>query len=437
MATEPLQPIPDATQAHVDRLIGARVGEYLVLEKVGEGRHGTLYRGRAPASGQQAFVQVLRTGVTGSDQEVRAANSIKCSGIAAVFGFGEVADGRRYRVLEPLSGESLEQLLQRRGPLPAEETREILAKIARVLETAHAWAIAHGCLGASSVFLSDGSVKLIDYGLSRHPAKPEDDLKALGSLGFTLLTGQELDDRAPPPLGQGIPELLDRLLRELIEQRLEDATEARKELEGLAGLLDEPAMQRDAGARDDAPLTRATDIRAGARVGPSSSTPSKPSGRSGLLIAALAAVVLLGGGGVWWWLGQSEAPEQPGLNAENDDNYDFEAAAEEEAEAAEEAAAELPVVEQPGAPDPGREAPKPHTRRHKAVRTVPSVKALSDEIWRLEAKLRKQTKPGEDIDQALFMLNKQRLRLTGSPSVEDRKDVARQLAGWRRSYLRR
>ena len=41
-----------------------------------------------------------------------------------------------------------------------------------------------------------------------------------------------------------------------------------------------------------------------------------------------------------------------------------------------------------------------------------------------------------DMDAALFVLNKQRLRLTGSPTENDRRDVAKQLAGWKRSYLR-
>ena len=58
------------------------------------------------------------------------------------------------------------------------------------------------------------------------------------------------------------------------------------------------------------------------------------------------------------------------------------------------------------------------------------------EITRLESRYR-QLRLGDDADQALNVLNKQRLRLTGTPSEGDRKDVARQLAGWRRSYLGR
>jgi hypothetical protein len=60
-----------------------------------------------------------------------------------------------------------------------------------------------------------------------------------------------------------------------------------------------------------------------------------------------------------------------------------------------------------------------------------------EEISRLDSRFRQQVRPGDDIDGALYVLNKQRLRLSGSPTEQDRKDVARQLAGWRRSYLLR
>jgi hypothetical protein len=85
---------------------------------------------------------------------------------------------------------------------------------------------------------------------------------------------------------------------------------------------------------------------------------------------------------------------------------------------------------QPGPRPPSLTAPR-------RARPVPSASALMEETSRLESRFRQQVRPGDDIDQALYVLNKQRLRLSGSPTEQDRKDVARQLAGWRRSYLRR
>jgi serine/threonine-protein kinase len=435
VAKEPCQPIPEATLAHVDRLIGARLGEYQVLEKAGEGRFGTLYRGSQPATGQQVTIQVLRAELRGNDEEAKAAKAIGCAGIASVLGFGTVPDGRRYRVFERLDGVSLAELVERRGRLGPEEVSVLVARVAGVLEAAHAWGIAHGCLDLSNVFVVGSAVKVIDFGLAKQPATAEGDLKALGALGFALLTGEELVDRAPPPLDGSIPELLDRLLRELLEKRLSNATEARKEFEALQGLLDAPAGRESAG-----PLTQQTAVDARpmgeAARGRAATAAPKATARRRTMAAIVAGVVLVVGGGLgaWSWLGSSSGDEA----AENDDEYDFEAAAAEEAEQAaggEQSSAGPRLPEQRGPPEASPDSPRPHSKRAKSVRSVPSVKALSDEIGRLEARLRKEARPGEDLSQALFMLNKQRLRLTGSPTVADRQDVARQLAGWRRSYL--
>lgn len=96
----PHQPIPETTQVHVDRLVGARLGDVEVGAKVCEGRFGTLYRARKGTT--ELTVEVLRAGVAGDDEEVRAANTIKCAGIADVSAFGHVPDGRGYRVMELL-----------------------------------------------------------------------------------------------------------------------------------------------------------------------------------------------------------------------------------------------------------------------------------------------------------------------------------------------
>jgi len=78
----------------------------------------------------------------------------------------------------------------------------------------------------------------------------------------------------------------------------------------------------------------------------------------------------------------------------------------------------------------------PNPTSGKTPRAVPSGEALMEERSRLEGRLMKKSKPGDDLDQAMFVLNKQRLRLTGNVSEVDRRDVAKQLSGWKRSYLR-
>lgn len=375
----PFEPIPDRT--HVgggDRLLGATVGAYRVLEHVAEGRLGTVYFAQEIVSGKQVTLEVLRTGRVGNDEEARAANAIRCAGIAEVQAFGQLPDERRYRVMERLEGESLEQLLQRRGPLAAREAVSLLIEVAGVLEASHAWAITHGLLGPSSVWVVNGAVKLIDFGLAKAAAR-EVDLQALGALGFALLTGKEVEG-PPPALGARSPALLGRLLRELLEKRVADATAAKRELEQLL-------------------------------------TTAAPRRRSALPFV-LAAVVVALAAGVFFSSGAQTVAPAPVV-----------------AEPLAELLSEEELIEpdEPLVPDPVSMKPVP--RVMKQARSVPSAQALQELTSKLEARLRKKARPGDDLDQALFVLNKQRLQLTGNPSEAERKEVARQLAGWRRSYL--
>ena len=419
--SQPFEPIPESTQVHVDRLLGAQIGDYRVLAKVGEGRLGTMYRAQAVASGKAVTLQVLRTELLGNDEEAKAANAIKAPGVVPVANFGQLPDGRRYRVMEVIEGEALDQLVQRRGKLSSKETIQLLDQVAVVLQAAHAWAVVHGNLGASSVYVSNGAAKLIDFGLARTKVTTQDDLRALGALGFTLMTGEELRaGAAPPPLSDAIPEEFDRLLRELIEQRHTDATSARRELAQVGLLLDTPRP----------PAVPAA---------PAANRPQAPAKRPRLALFGFLGVLLLaalGGGALIFW--PAAAPSDgndvstPSLAELDEDDLDEPDPTEQAEQPTEQA--EQPV---PGTSEPVDARPRPKNAG-KAQRPVPTAEQLSALTSQLEAKLRKQPlRYGDDPEQALFVLNKQRLRLSGSPSLEERKDVAKQLAGWKRSYLRK
>lgn len=383
----PFEPIPDSTQAYVDRLIGTQVGGFEVQVRVTEGRLGTIYRAQQLASAKPVTLEVLRAELVGDDEAAKAANAIKVAGIATVLGFGELPDGRRYRVMEWLEGESLDQ----RRRLSPQETLHVLDQVAVVLEASHAWAIVHGSLSPSSVFVHQGAVKVIDFGLARKKVTPQDDLKALGALGFTLLTGAELRDGPPPLVGPTIPAPLHELLLDLMGERQANATAVRKTIPSV---------------------TEKLNVRP---------VPAQPK-RSRLAIGTVIAVVLSAAAAAFvFWPANVPEPvaEVPAVP--------------------EDVEAEVANLDEPSEPPPDEPVkpgdPPPPLRPAKTARPVPSAKALSELTSRLEGQLRKQARPGDDVEQALFVLNKQRLRLTGSPSLEDRKEVARQLAGWKRSYL--
>jgi serine/threonine protein kinase len=431
VASSPLQPIPESTQVHVDRLVGTQVGEFRVVAKAGEGRYGTLYRAQPLAGGDAVTLQVLRTGVAGHDEEVRAANALKCDGIATAVAFGTLDDGRRYRVFALAQGDSLEQLLERRGPLAPGEAGELLAEVALVLETAHAWSIGHGSLGTSGVLRSGGKVKVIDFGLARERPTVDGDLRALGSLGVALLAGQAADD-PPAQLRAVTPGPLTAVLKDLLDGRLPSATAAKKELQALAGPATEPApaVTTSATAATTQPAVPVT-------TQPGSPPPSQRSlllvGVGALLACAAAVGLLLVPRAEPVELSAARGePSNPGppVDARPPEPPPVEAVADAGAEATGDDELDDDTDE---ASTARTSEPRPSTR---VPRAPPSARALQEQISRLEARLRKKARPGDDLDQALFVLNKQRLRLTGDPSVADRQDVARQLAGWRKSYLR-
>lgn len=379
----PHQPIPETTQVHVDRLVGSTVGAYRVVRHVTEGRYGTLYRCEHLETGANTTLEVLRTQLKGNDQDARAANAIKSPGVATVTGFGDLPDGRHWRMMEPLDGESLGQLIARRGPIPPAEVVSILERVATVLEAAHAWAIVHGSLGATNVFLIGDGVKLIDFGLARERLTAVADLRALGWLGTALLAGEDAADGRRAPVGtSGIAPVL----RALIDGQLATATIARK------ALLDSVAV---------------------------ASAPVAAKSKAPLAIGVALLVVALGAGVAFF------PREAPALTEDETTMLeDEEPAVVEELQPPPTTLEPVPVIEKPV------RAIRPHV----GARPVPEAAELQLLINSLERRLQK--KGSGDLDQALSVLNKQRLRLSGSPTLNERRDVVRQLAGWRKSYLR-
>lgn len=386
--TTPYQPIPETTQVHVDRLVGSTVGAHRVVRHVAEGRYGTIYRCEHVETGANTTLEVLRTQLKGNDQDARAANAIKSPGVANVTGFGDLPDGRHWRMMELLDGESLGQLISRRGPIPPAEVVSILERVATVLEAAHAWAIVHGSLGATNVFLVGDSVKLIDFGLAREKLSAAADLRALGWLGTALLAGEDAaDGRRAPPGTSGIAPVL----RALIDGQLATATIARK------ALLDSVAVAAPVVAKSKSKSKLPLAIGAGV-----------------LLIALIVA-------GVAFF--PREAPALTDDEATMLD--DEEPAVAEEQQPTPTTPEPVPVIEKPV------RATRP---RMGGARPVPEAAELQLLINSLERRLQKRGTG--DLDQALSVLNKQRLRLSGTPTLNERRDVVRQLAGWRKSYLR-
>ena len=173
-------------------MIGETVGSYKILEKVGEGGMGVVYRAEHTMIGRVAAIKVLLPEFSTQPNivkrffnEARAATAIKHPGIVDVFDYGHHADGSAYIIMEMLEGEPLSQRLARLGKLPVDLAVGIVSQIASALEAAHAKGIVHRDLKPDNVFLVPDPlvplgerVKLLDFGIAKLAGELRGELEA-------------------------------------------------------------------------------------------------------------------------------------------------------------------------------------------------------------------------------------------------------------------
>ena len=152
---------------------GQSLGPYRIVEKIGEGGMGEVFRALDSRLHREVAVKILPPHVADDpdrrarfDRESRAVAALSHPNILAIFDVG-VAGPVTYAVTELLEGESLREHLSN-GPLPVRKAIEIAVQVARGLSVAHDKAIVHRDLKPENVFiLNDGRVKILDFGLAR------------------------------------------------------------------------------------------------------------------------------------------------------------------------------------------------------------------------------------------------------------------------------
>ncbi len=155
---------------------GDVIGHYKVIEFLGEGGMGTVFRVDHVALGRPYALKVLRSKVVERDptaaekflREARTASRVRHPNIVDVFDFGHMPDGRPYFVMELLEGESLADRVGR-GALPPAEVVTIARQLATALAAAHERGVIHADVTPSNVLVlgtTDLHVKLVDFGLA-------------------------------------------------------------------------------------------------------------------------------------------------------------------------------------------------------------------------------------------------------------------------------
>ena len=152
---------------------GTKLGRYSILEPLGAGGMGAVYRARDEKLERVVAIKILAPGLlTGDDsrhrfhKEALALAKLSSTHIAAVYDVGE-QDGIDYIVMECVPGESLAKKLTA-GPMSVKDATSIALQIAEAIEDAHEQGVIHRDLKPGNVMVTPkGQVKVLDFGLAK------------------------------------------------------------------------------------------------------------------------------------------------------------------------------------------------------------------------------------------------------------------------------
>jgi Tol biopolymer transport system component len=286
--------------------IGARLGPYEILARLGAGGMGDVYRARDSRLGRDVALKILPASFSSDrdrlrrfEQEAKAAGLLNHPNLTAVYDVG-THDGSPYIVSELLEGETLRSRLSA-GPMPSRRATELAVQAARGLAAAHDKGIIHRDLKPENIFVTkDGRVKILDFGLAKlirpeptgsaatepgvvlgtfgymspeqvrgRPADARSDVFALGAILYEMLSGQRafrgdsaastmsaILVREPPELSttnRRIHPGLERIVRHCLEkspdERFHSSHDLAFDLDALTGLSAPAATAIDYGWR--------------------------------------------------------------------------------------------------------------------------------------------------------------------------------------------
>jgi Tol biopolymer transport system component/predicted Ser/Thr protein kinase len=321
-------------------MTGRTIGRFEILEKLGEGGMGVVWKARDTRLDRFVALKVLPPEKTADAerkrrfvQEAKAASALNHPNIITIYDIDE-CDGMDFIAMEFVAGKTLDQLIAPKG-LPFNEALRYAIQMAGALAAAHATGIIHRDLKPGNIMIAaSGDVKILDFGLAKltersigaedatvtvqgatvagavmgtvaymspeqaegRPVDARSDIFSFGCVIYEMLTGQRAfrgilrEEPKPvteiaPNVPQELERIVQRCLRSDAGRRFQNMADLKVALEDLR---DESVSTRSASA----PPARAQG----------------PPRRRWLFGGALAAIVLAVASGVWWKFGRTQGP---------------------------------------------------------------------------------------------------------------------------------